>query len=219
VSDDPEQLAKDMHRILFEMKYLLPWGTISQYDSSGGAPPPDSKIPPGVRLNGASEQLPYEYWQLRWNHTFHIPREPESCVLCARGNRRVGAHGRETVYKEAEADLERWRHKPDIQVQGETPIEFEARIVDLLHKGWTVDEVATNCKTTPTLVRKAHANSLVKDAHKAAERFTVEARRNEVQRMKDQRMSNRQIAFVLGCDEITVRRDLTFLSVPSGGVC
>jgi hypothetical protein len=209
MTDDPE-LAKQMHRILFELKYLIPWGTISQYDSSGGGTPPDSKVPPGVRLDGSSEQLPHEFWQARWNHTFHSPREPESCLLCARGNRKVGSHGREKVVEEARADLDRWRHKPDVEVTEETASEFDKRIVAELKKGWTVDEVAKALKTTPRIVRRAETNAIIEAAKERASSTddSTEDQRSRVLELAGKHLTERQICFSTGLSQGVVRRIL-----------
>jgi len=209
MTDDPEKLASEMQRILFEMKYLLPWGTTSQFNSSGGAAPPDSKMPPGVRLDGASEQLPHEFWQERWNHTFHIPREPESCVLCARGNRKVGLGGRKAVKDAAEADLEHWRKRPMVEITEETAEQLEKRVVAELKKGWTVDEVAKALRTTPRFCRKVETNAIVaaaKERVNGSDDEGTDEQRARVSELAGKHLTERQICFSTGLSQGVVRR-------------
>lgn len=132
--EKPSSLANDMQRILFEMKWLLPWGAIASYNATGGGGVPSSKPPAGVRLEGASEELPHVYWLRRWNETFGLERK-------------------EAIYQAARKELDSWRKRPKVKVREETREDFERRLVEE-GEGWTVDDVARSFKCLPRQVRE-----------------------------------------------------------------
>lgn len=203
-----DALTEKMQRVLFEMKWLLPWGSTTRYDPTGGGGVPDSKMPAGVRLDGRTEETPHELWKRHWDHTYHSPRQPQSCDLCARGNSQTGSHGRERVYRAAKEDLVAWRKRPAVHVVEETSDDLDARIVRE-GQGWSVKDVAQHFKCTPTRVRQARltagANATTGKLENAAPIDTIDES-IRAQELARKGLSEKQIRMILKCGGSKVGR-------------
>lgn len=176
-------------QVLAKMR-LLPGASAANLEPTGSTIP-DSRPPSGDGRPLA------DVWAGEWDHA------------------RAGEHAR--VLQQAEAALRAFQVRDTAKlakVSVETQTQLEARVVEE-GRGWSVKDTAIHCRVTETFVRKARANAVKRANEAAIERLTgklsPEERRAEVLRMKENAMSNRQIAMMLGCDEITVRRDLAAL--------
>jgi hypothetical protein len=191
--ENPSSLANDMQRILFEMKWLLPWGAIASYNATGGGGVPSSQPPAGVRLEGQSEELPHVYWLRRWNETFGLERK-------------------EAIYQAARKELDSWRKRPKVKVKEETREDFERRLIEK-GAGWTVDDVARSFKCLPKEVLRVRIKhgvtpDLGKTQAATVEKLTRSDRAERARQMRSERMPLRSIALALSCDVATVHRDL-----------
>lgn len=189
LDEQVDGLAKEMHRILFEMKWLLPWGTITNYNPTGVGGAMGSKPPAGVSFEGGSEEMPHEYWLRKWNQTVSTSRK-------------------EAVLQAAKKELDGWRKRPKVKVKEETREDFERRLIKD-GQGWTVEDVARSFKCLPKEVRD------IRRRHGAA----VETGKiprvlqsvDEGERARDlasNGMTERQIAMIVKLPKTTVRRML-----------
>ena len=183
-------LERDMQQVLFEMRWLLPWGGTTRYDSDSGHAAAGSRIPAGVRLDGGSEEMPHERWRRKWDTAFSLTRK-------------------ETVYREACAELEQWRKRPPVVTHEETITELEARMIRE-GDGWSVQDVANHFHCTPTFVRRVRLLATVDmtSGHariiKPAPSDMDEALR--ARELTDRGLSERQIRMILGCGGSKLRR-------------
>jgi hypothetical protein len=201
-------LAEKMQVVLFEMKWLLPWGTVTNYNPTGGGGVADSKIPAGVRLEGRTEEMPHELWKRHWDHTYHSPRQPQSCDLCARGNSQTGSHGRERVYRAAKEDLVAWRKRPAVHVVEETSDDQERRMIRE-GCGWEPKAVAVHFNCTPTYVRRVRVAAGVNaDTGQPTAGVSLDTMDEveKAQQMAHDGLTERQIRMILNCGSSKVRR-------------
>ena len=178
-------LEHKMQQVLFEMRWLLPWGATASYNSDGGHAPPGSK-PPG-RLDG---EMPHEHWQRKWNQA----------ILTVHKQR---------VYDEASSELEQWRRRPEVKVSEETTLELEARMVRE-GDGWSVQDVANHFNCTPTFVRRVRVKAGVNLTSGAPAIIkpmkTGDDESIRAHELADQGLSERQIRMILGCGGSKLQR-------------
>lgn len=181
-----DPLTLEMQAILFKMRWLIPWGATASYSSDGGGVP-DSRPPAGVRLEGLSERVPFEYWKREWE-------------------RAVSTQQKERVVSEARVELEQWQggEKRALKSRAAVPEsseEFEDRLTAEVNKGWTVREVALAFHTTPRIVKRAVAAS----ASRQTKPETGD-RNEKVLELVSRGLSERQIAMMTDVSRGTIRR-------------
>jgi hypothetical protein len=183
-----DPLTLEMQKILFKMRWLIPWGATASYSSDGGGVP-DSRPPAGVNIknNCRTELVPFEYWKREWE-------------------RAVSTSQKERVVSEAKVELEQWEggEKRALKSRAAVPEsteEFEDRLAAEVNKGWTVNEVALAFHTTPRIVKRAVAAS----ASRQAKPETGD-RNEKVLELVARELSERQIAFMTGASRGTIRR-------------
>lgn len=186
-------LTEEMQAVLFEMKWLLPWGKVTSYSPTGGGGVPDSRPPAAVRVKGDPE--PHVFWAEKWD-------------------RAVSTYRKEKVLEAAREELETWRKRPKVDVAGETLEELEARIIEK-GRGWSIAEVTQSSEfnVTPTFVRRARSKAGVSvTTGKLPASLMVKPPRDQraekAREMRREGMSMRQIGMLLECDPMTVHRDL-----------
>lgn len=179
-------LIDQMRRILFEMKWLLPWGGTSSFSSDGGGWVPSSRPPARLPLVGGL--LPHEFWSREWDAARGVV-EQERVVMAAR------------------ADLDAWRYRPKVDVQEETGEELEARLAAKVAEKWSIADVARWGHTTEKLVRKAVVGQRVREAEEIRLRPRAD-RLAKAAELAAQGLTERNIGFITKLPKTTVRRAL-----------
>lgn len=179
-----DELESKMRRVLFEMRWLLPWGATACYDSKGGHAPPGSQPPASI-----DGELPHEEWLRKWNAAI-LTRE------------------KQRVYDGALEELEGWRHRPVVEAHEETAVEFEARLVRD-GDGWSIQDVANHFNCTPTMVRRVRLKAGVnltsgEPAITPALHSTDEGVRARA--LMDQGLSEKQVRMLLKCGGSKLQR-------------
>jgi hypothetical protein len=174
---------------------MLPYGSISAYNSSGGHG--DENPPPaGTVLDGhaRADRFAHEYWSQK---------------LLEAGD---DEHAIAKVAEGAAKELAEWRGgmRPE-RLAEESKESMDARILE--KAGWPEKDVANDFNCTPTYVRRvrqAHGRDVATgDPLVQPIDLDWERRRDEVKRLRTvENLSYRQIALRLGCGVETVRRDV-----------
>lgn len=195
-----DEIDREFAQTLAEMT-LLSYGPVSRFDKSGGR---SSEHPGGRRPQGDSNPLHHEYAK-RYARARETDEETEQ---------REGAstrRARRRVLDEAREALESVLRRPESAYTEETAEQRDQRMIDD-YAGWPAKDVALKMHCTPTHVRKIRMNRAL-DPDTGQEReevpsMTAAERAEKARRMKDQGMSAKRIALVLGVHYDTVRRDL-----------
>lgn len=182
-----DEIDREFAQVLAEMT-LLSYGPVSRFDKSGGR---SSEHPGGRRPQGDGNPLHREY--------------AEKYARAANRAERA-----ETLHDAREA-LQAVLKRAEGAYEEETAEERDQRMIDD-YSGWPAKDVALKMHCTPTHVRKVRMNRAL-DPDTGQEReeiptMTAAERQEKARRMKDQGMSAKRIALVLGVHYDTVRRDL-----------
>jgi hypothetical protein len=174
----------EMRQILAEME-LFQYGTTVNWEPNTSSGEKTYGRPPG------SSKPAHDYWRYRYEH----------------------ASSRSKVLSGASKALEATRKAKPLEVELETQEQLEHRVVTE-GVGWSLKDISNHCRVTPKMARKAREKAKVslEDGKPLPESLTTTQRRREVSRMRAAGVANRQIAWMLSCDEITVRRDVIALS-------
>jgi transposase len=175
-----QNLDRQMNSVVTALT-MMPHGTTQAFGASRGGHP-GSKPPTG-------------------------DSHPEVDQLVADYRRALSNTGRRQILQRATVELESWRRKR-VTIASEKSLEeiiiedgqgFDAKMVAERY-GLAIGHVAR--------IRQRAGRSAIDGTDPKASNLSREQRRAEAHRMREKGMSGRQIARVLGCDEITVRRDL-----------
>lgn len=184
-----EALPLELRQILAELE-LLSHGTTANLAPTGAASDGEGDgCPPGERWP------PHLKWREQWEGA-------------------TDDDGRRAVLRGARAELHALTHRAEVKVRGETEAELEERIVKD-GAGWSVEEVATRMRCTPTFVRKARLKDgkSIKTGEDpasarpvAAVQPTTSEQRERIRRLAHLECSERTIAAQVGVSKSTVRR-------------
>jgi len=175
-------------QVLAELS-ILPHGTITAYNPTGGHSDVPMGCPPGERWP------PYDRWLAEYKRAGDDERRLTVVLTGIR------------------AELKEWRPPPREPVKGETQAELNARIVKD-GEGWEVEKVAAALKVTPKMVRKARRDVGVDPEwgkrRTRADIVIVPERRAEIERLRlpPNNLTLRQISGKLGIPLTTIHRDL-----------
>ena len=125
-------------------------------------------------------QPPHEYWRGRY----------EVASLCER----------EKVLAEAQVELEAWRRRPVLEIVGESPEQYELRIIKE-GEGWAAEEVARAFNCLPKQIRKIrlkHSRSGVTGMLEASNTPASDDAARAKQ-LAENGFTERQMRMILGC--------------------
>jgi hypothetical protein len=196
IAGSRERRELAMRQVLANLELLM-HGTTTNFSSEGGGDGAGTKQPTGEL------HPPHLLWRERWEQA-------------------ASDDARRRVLENAKADLESYRKGTKSTVEG---MNWEELLL-ADGAGHSPEMVGQHYKLSPhhvRRIRKRHDRGTEdglelkpKDKQESGtEKLAADKRRAEVVRMKATSMSNRQIAFILGCDEITIRRDVQALRTTS----
>lgn len=181
-----DEIDREFGDVLAKMTVLL-YGPAQAFDKSGGR---SSEHPGGRRPTGDNYPLHEEF---REKYAQAVTRAERALVLAD------AIEARQRVLKGPQ-------ERPE-----ETPEQREQRMIDD-YAGWPAKDVALAMRTSASEVRHARARRALDPdtGEDPLEVPTLSAaeRQEKARRMKDQGMSAKRIALVLGVHYDTVRRDL-----------
>jgi hypothetical protein len=176
----PRSLETDFRQLLGEMEVWMSYGPAMNLSPTRGGD--------GTSGRPSGEEHPaHLHWRERWERAFN----------------------KQKVCDDAREALEGMRHQKRVVEVPETQVELETRIVGKCREGWTVEQVANECRCTTKLVRAAWAVAQAGDRESENKRRLPKGERAErVQAMRAEGLTMRQIGMLLKVDPMTVHRDL-----------